>query len=55
MFGNKIKNNFQFFIMLNNEAIVLNSFIQAFGMVGMYFSQFFFIEKINKLVPNQPR
>jgi len=32
MFDSKIKNKLQFGIVLNNEAIMLDSFIQFFGM-----------------------
>jgi hypothetical protein len=48
MFGSKNKNkNLQFEIKLNNEAIVLDSFIQIFSIRGTYFSQFLIIPKTN--------
>jgi hypothetical protein len=49
------KNILQFSFILNNKAIVLESFIQIFGMVAMYFSKFLAISKRIKLVPNQAR
>ncbi len=36
--GNKNKNNLQFNILLYNESIVLESFIQNFGTACAYFS-----------------
>jgi hypothetical protein len=47
MFGIKNNNNLQFGIILNNEAIVLESFIQIFGMVGTHFSEYLEIPKKN--------
>jgi hypothetical protein len=47
MMGNKNKNNIQFSIILCNEAIVLESFIQNFGMACAYFSEFSAILKKN--------
>lgn len=48
MFGSKNKNkNLKFEIKLNNEAIVLDSFIQIFSTRGTYFSQFLIIPKTN--------
>jgi hypothetical protein len=42
MFGSKNKNkNLQFEIKLNNEAIVLDSFIQIFSIGGTYFFTIF--------------
>jgi hypothetical protein len=35
--------------MLNNKAIVLESFVQFFGMVAMYFSKFLTISKKIKI------
>jgi hypothetical protein len=39
----------------NNEALVLERFIQIFGMASAYSSVFLAILKNNRLVPNQPR
>jgi len=36
---NNINNNLQFDIILSNEAIALESFIQIFGMSCTYFSE----------------
>jgi hypothetical protein len=47
MMSNKNKNNLQFSIILYNEAIVLESFIQNFGMACAYFSEFSAILKKN--------
>jgi len=40
-------NNVQFSIILKTEAIVLESFIQIFGMAGIHFSEFLAIPKSN--------
>jgi hypothetical protein len=47
MMGNKNKNNLKFNITIYNEAIVLESFIQNFGMACGYFSEFSAILKKN--------
>jgi len=47
MFINKILINLQFGIILNNETIVFESFIQKFCMEGTYFPKFSTIPKIN--------
>jgi len=44
MFGSK---KIQFDVKLNNEAIVLDSFIQIFSIGGTYVSQFLIIPKTN--------
>jgi hypothetical protein len=46
MFGIQNKNNLQFSITLNNEAIVLESFIQIFCMAGTHFQSFWQFQKI---------
>jgi hypothetical protein len=46
MFSNKKNYNLQLVIILNNEAIMLESFIQIFGMAGTYFSEILAIPKI---------
>lgn len=56
MFGSKkIKINLQSEIKLNNEVIVLDSFIQIFSIRGTYFSQFLIIPKTKYSVSNQAR
>jgi hypothetical protein len=40
-------NNVQFSIILKTEAIVLENFIQIFGMAGIHFSEFLAIQKSN--------
>jgi isocitrate dehydrogenase kinase/phosphatase len=47
MFGNQNNNNLQFDNILNNEAIVLETFIWTFGMACTYFPEFFAIPKNN--------
>jgi hypothetical protein len=47
MFGIKNNNNLQFGIILNNEAIMLESFIQIFGIVDTHFPEFLEIPKNN--------
>jgi hypothetical protein len=47
MFGIQNNNNLQFSITLNNEAIVLESFIQIFCMAGAHFQIFLAIPKNN--------
>jgi hypothetical protein len=47
MFINKILINLQFGIILNNETIVFEIFIQNFCMEGTYFPKFSTIPKIN--------
>jgi hypothetical protein len=47
MMGNKNKNNLQCNITVYNEAIVLESFIQNFGMACAYFPEFSAILKKN--------
>jgi hypothetical protein len=51
MFDNKNNNILQFNIILNNEVVMLESFIQIFDMMGMYFSEFLtsIFSKNNKL------
>jgi hypothetical protein len=43
----KNNNNVQFSIILKTKAIVLESFIQIFGMAGIHFSEFLAIPKSN--------
>ncbi len=50
MFGRKYNNILQFDIILNNEVVVLKSFIPIFDMVGMYFSKFLAIPKTKNLI-----
>jgi hypothetical protein len=45
--NNNNNNNVQFSIIRNTEAIVLESFIQIFVMVGIHFSGFLAIPKSN--------
>jgi hypothetical protein len=45
-FGNKHNNILQLCIILNNEASVVESFFQIFGMAGKYFSEFLANPKI---------
>jgi hypothetical protein len=50
IFGHNNKNNnnsVQFSIILKTKAIVLESFIQIFGMAGNHFSEFLAIPKSN--------
>jgi hypothetical protein len=54
MFGTKRK-KLQFDIIRNNEDIVLESFIQIFGMASTHLSKNLAIPKYNQLVLNQPR
>jgi hypothetical protein len=49
------ENKLQFDIIQNNEAIVLESFIQIFGMASTHLSKNLAIPKYNQLVLNQPR
>jgi len=44
---NNNNNNVQFSIILKTKAIVLESFIQIFGMAGIPFSEFLAIPKSN--------
>ncbi len=53
--NNNHNNNVQFSIILKTEAIVLETFIQIFGMTSIHFSEFLAIPKSNQLVANQPR
>ncbi len=46
-FGSKNNNILQLRIILNNEASVLESFFQIFGMAGKYFSEFLAKSKNN--------
>jgi hypothetical protein len=55
MFRTKDSNNLQLDYIQNNEANVLESFIQIFGMTNTYASEFSAIPKSNYLVPNPPR
>jgi hypothetical protein len=51
MFSNKSNYNLELviIIILNNEAIMLESFTQIFGMAGTYFSEILAIpKKLNK-------
>jgi hypothetical protein len=45
MFNNKSINILQFNIILYNKVIVLEIFIQIFGMASMYFPNFIIISK----------
>jgi hypothetical protein len=45
--NNNNNNNVQFSIILKTEVIVLESFIQIFGMAGIHFSEFLAIPKSN--------
>jgi hypothetical protein len=45
--NNNNGNNLQFSIVLETEAIVLETFIQIFGMAGIHFSEFLAIPKGN--------
>jgi hypothetical protein len=45
MFSNQNNNNLQFDIILNNEAIVLETIIWTFGTACAYFPEFFAIPK----------
>jgi hypothetical protein len=46
MFSNKNNYNLQLVNILNIEAIMLESFIQIFGMAGTYFSEILAVPKI---------
>jgi hypothetical protein len=45
MFGGENENNLQFDIILSNEAIVLLSFTQIFGMTSEIFRNYFFLKE----------
>jgi hypothetical protein len=47
MTSSENNNNLQFDIILNNEAMMLESFIQFFCMAGMHFSEFSIFSKSN--------
>jgi hypothetical protein len=47
MFNNKNNYNLQLVIILNNEAIMLESFTQIFGMAGTYFSEIWQFQKLS--------
>ncbi len=49
-FGNNNNNNLQFDMILNNEASVVESFLQIFRMALKYFSDFSIIPKSHWLV-----
>jgi hypothetical protein len=51
MFNNKNNNSLQFDLKPNNEAIVLESFIQVLGMLGTYFLDFL---KFSKMIKKWP-
>ncbi len=45
MFGRENEINLQFDIILNNEAIVLESFTQIFGMTSEIFRNYFLLKE----------
>jgi hypothetical protein len=51
MFNNKNNNSLQFDLKPNNEAIVLESFIQILSMLGIFFLEFL---KISKMIKKWP-
>jgi hypothetical protein len=46
MFNNKNNNSLQFDLKPNNEAILLESFIQILSMLGTYFLEFLKFSKM---------